>query len=365
MPDFSEGGNEKRTGVFASRTSSENLVDEFNDGTKSTAKSSKLNPKNSTSRRNKLKQLAETNEVEPIQALLQNQPVELEPLSIVSENTVAPQLFSTKMRVESQLGKGIIKPHSVEIGVDGFHFKYDEPKPEVIKPEQFVSRTKEFHTNVAQTSVDKESDFLEWQETVKFVSTEDKELSLVDLAQVEEALEQEMSFESATEMEDNLAGIVIEDLLKEDIEAVEEPQLELVEVVEAEWNEPEDALENILEDIFDKSQEEFTESMLGSNLEAELLWSGNEMKWGIPFGKRYQITSEAVLIKDTLAMQPLKFSLASITNVELFQSWFDKLFGVGNIKLKLSDHSCTNFTLEKVIQPQLVYELIGSLIKQK
>jgi hypothetical protein len=87
----------------------------------------------------------------PVETAKVNNSIEVAETKVTAESPPTEELLEKRLHVEMvthmpdlyeiHLGKGIIKPKAVEVGLDGFHFKYESPNPtfekgEMIKNEQ-------------------------------------------------------------------------------------------------------------------------------------------------------------------------------------------------------------------------------------
>lgn len=231
--------------------------------------------------------------------------------------------------MESQLGKGLIKPHSVEFGIDGFHFKYDKPLRNFPKIENSKDKVVEFRVTCPEPGSEVSSE--ESIEVAKSVSTE-----VTKVTEAEKTVEVEIS---------NYTDETIEQPLeKETGPAGEELSGEFPEV----------QLESVRNDA--------PEPELEITRDTEILWEDTKRWLGIPMAIQYRISNESLQIIETSKRKFSEIDLILISEVKLKQSWLDKLFGTGDLLISVKHLPETGLVLVGIRNSESVRRLITNLI---
>ena len=232
---------------------------------------------------------------------------------------------------ESQLGKGIIKPSSVELSQDGIHFKYDEPpQNNFVKAEPFRERVTELRVSGEALS---------------------EGFGGQDLAEVSGADENE-KIEAATEP---VAAAPEVTRLTE----TERPTLEsdpfTLKVTE-------DNLTQLGEATIPSPPVEPVAIKIPPKV--EVLWEGYCTAKGINSGTHYCITSESVRINGP-NQRWQQIPLTAIKMVKLKQSWWGSLVDKGSLQVSLVDQEQPVLLFSGIKQPQIVKKLLEDLILSK
>lgn len=284
---------------------------------------------------------------------------------------------------ESQLGKGLIKPHSIELEIDGFHFKYDKPVRNSIKTENVKEKVVEFRVTCPDTGSE-----ASWNEASMIETSFGETLSLV--TPPDESLpgtsQQELVPEGT--VQDEISGEATHPAVNENHQSVEIEgtiQPEAVETtLEVDIDDADTAIENDIQpsdngmwvagEILTGPGADSTigsefipdfelpEPELGNGEDRVILWEDCERWFGIPLVNQYRISNRSLQVVDRMARKFSEVDLALISGVTLHQSWLDKLFKTGNLMVSVKHLPDTGLKLTGIRNPEKVYRLIEELI---
>ncbi|HEX3048882.1 MAG TPA: PH domain-containing protein [Bacillota bacterium] len=291
-------------------------------------------------------------------------------------------------QVDSHLGKGLVKPQSMEVGADGFHFKYDQPPQKFVKSEALKDKVIEFRVTAPEEPpkqfVAKEAD----------ASNESPELSfLEETIAPSESGEQLLKEEPVSETapadlpESREPGVSVN---------VIEPETFVKPATTAEAEnpvEPESATPQRVESVgetevggeetgteyppvddepsyaepLDEETSELPEPELkgfepGRPEEPETLWEGKGSWYGFGARTQYRITNQSVVIVEPYSYRFTEFELALISNVKLNRSWLMKLLGIGDISVSVNGLPEPGLTLKGIREPEKVKRLLEELL---
>jgi hypothetical protein len=288
---------------------------------------------------------------------------------------------------ESQLGKGLIKPHSVELEIDGFHFKYDKPVRNFTKAESAKDKVVEFRVTCPDSGSE-----ASWGETAMTETplgvTPPAGAFQRELAP-EETAQEKVSGEVAPLAIDNHQSVANGETIQP--EAVEPAPVVAGEDANASLeNDSETVSENAFENDIQPPDNGMwvageiltgtgADSTIGSELipdfelpEPELetaedrmiLWEDSERWFGIPLANQYRISNRSLQVIDRLARKFSEVDLVLISGVTLHQSWLNKLFKTGNLMVSMKHLPDKGLKLAGIRNPEKVRHLIEELIAE-
>lgn len=262
---------------------------------------------------------------------------------------------------ESQLGKGLIKPHSIELDIDGFHFKYDKPVRNFAKLEKAKEKVVEFRVTCPEPA---------------------SELSPAETSREEplskEIIQEEILHKRA-QVHDNQQNIETEEIIEaeaaevsgivgskdaEDINISPEKNDQLTD--EGMWVAGEILIEKVMESPLEPeliSEFDLPEPELQTDEEMVILWEDFQRWFGIPLTNQYRISNRSLQITDRLALKFSEIDLPMISEVTLQQSWLGKLFNTGDLMISVKHLPDTRLKLAGVRNPEKVHCLLEDLIK--
>ncbi|MCL6591397.1 MAG: PH domain-containing protein [Firmicutes bacterium] len=315
-------------------------------------------------------------------------------------------------QVETHLGKGLIKPHSVEVGVDGVHFKYDQPPHKLVKAEALKDKVVEFRVTAP---IDPQEQFLEKTiapdqlpgRVIGETAAAPDQLPgrVIGETAAPEVfpkgpLKEESSlpeFETRIYKEGPASGPPLAGLskAKEPGESAKRDESEYMgaQVVEqVNWIGPEIGVEtetkNPLEiELVRESENTETlnqplshdegpgvtleepapkppEPELKGLDEPETLWEGKGSWFGSGARTHYRITNQSVVIVEPYNYRFTEFELALISKVKINQTWLMKLLGIGDVSMTVRGMPDPGLTLKGIREPAKVKRLIEELINR-
>ena len=271
-----------------------------------------------------------------------------------------------RLNEESQMGKGLIKPNSIEVGMDGFHFKYDRPLGNFVKAEPISNKVLEYRAKNNEPEHNLMTDNLLISETVNVAEDGQFMPEVQDIAEMSEALpDVDAPVSEENEVltgDDSVEPIEAEPSGVEIVPAAEEPYTESeLDQLELVLDEPEFPGPELLEP--ELLEPEYPQPEFKLRSEYETLWGGRCTFMGIPLETSYRISAQSVLVSDRRLRKYSEIDLVLIVEVRLKQSWFDKIFGVGDILITVKDLPEPGLVLSKIRNPEEVYKLLQDLIR--
>lgn len=246
----------------------------------------------------------------------------------------------TRSQMESHLGKGMIKPQAVELGMDGVHFKFDLPPRNFSKVEPIKEKPKEYRATAMGGVIEVENEIDKLKE------------SLINKPLVEDLIESTTTeIEEPTRQTRKGEPVVLQELSSETGLMSEESLLTDSDISV----EPESVVEEVFpEPILPEPELEYAQ-------EFSSVWEDHQTWFRIPYGNQYRITNRSLLIYGNYNRKLLEVSLHLITNVSLQQSWFAKLMGIGDLRLTIRDFMLSYVVLAGITEPEKVQELLEDL----
>ncbi len=249
-------------------------------------------------------------------------------------------------QAQSHLGKGLIKPVTIENCMDGYHFKYDEPPRQITKPEPHQENIVEFRFS-GEPEPSEDFEKVQGPDDEEKVNPEILDVTGVKLEQEEPQVEAEPivgpESEGESNLEDNLEG---HDPIKdeqEEITPVEEGGL------------PED---DLIPGIDDLGPEIHTVT------EQEILWEGHRSWYGLTLKEEYRITDQSVVLVSDVGQILKEVEWRSVSKIELKQNWLSKFLNIGN--LELTDiNSEPLLILEGIDHPERLQKNLVEMISPK
>lgn len=102
---------------------------------------------------------------------------------------------------------------------------------------------------------------------------------------------------------------------------------------------------------------------------AEVVWKDRTRHFGMPLSfNRFQIIkkegqyAKLVNINGFLSSKSEEVNLYRIDDFDVYQSFIDKMFGVGTITIYCKDASCEKLILRNIKNPYKVRELLNELV---
>lgn len=229
---------------------------------------------------------------------------------------------------ESHLGKGLIRPTAIEVGIDGYHFSYEKPAPYSGKAE--ISKQK----GVAERSVSLPED-------VEGIISSDAE-------DYDVAMELQTDTFAGDDVPEEANAPEIQ-LIPDEVEFIEgfEPLIEEEMSIELKELEAEQL------DVEVPLEVKVIEPVEEVYYSARLTW------YGVPLPVTCRLTNRGVLITD-INDQTTCFGLDNIAGVRLKQSFLAKILGIGNLLLELRDGE--HQVLQGVVKPRELLEKLENLL---
>jgi hypothetical protein len=315
-------------------------------------------------------------------------------------------------QVDSHLGKGLVKPQSVEVGMDGFHFKYDQPPQKFVKSEALKDKIVEFRVTAPEeppaqflakeaaapeepsgqfeletAGPEEESGQFYGRETPEpekspepsFVEETAGPLEVKEQVLTGEPASETAPVESpAPEKPEASGNVVPPETMAEPKNPVEPDRVakpetktpqEVEPVAETEVVEEETETEYPLADDeqpyaepMDEADLELPEPELKGLEEPETLWEGKGSWYGFGAKTQYRLTNQSVVIVEPYSYRFTEFELALISNVKLSRNWLMKLLGIGDISMSVNGLPEPGLTLKGIREPEKVKRLIEDLV---
>lgn len=284
---------------------------------------------------------------------------------------------------DNHLGKGLIKPTSVQVSIDGYHFSYEKPTPRLAKAESFIKESV-----VEKRVVDPVFDLSvrdNIQPTDGKAETADgvnMETGCADVLMPEESRGEEHVLEQPDGMEDPVPaettaddGAIFEGTSGteggESLWAADEPaNLEDGLPTDVLAEEPAEAANEQDESEAAPGPVQASEgaSDLGTdsspetaNTEEINYLAGRQTWFGVPLPSVYRITNLGIVLVDS-ANRVRRIPWGSVAEVRLKQSIIGKILGVGNIELRLEEAGASPVVIEGVLRPKEVLKKIEALM---
>jgi hypothetical protein len=269
---------------------------------------------------------------------------------------------------ESQLGKGLIKPCSVELEIDGFHFKYDKPVRNFVRPENMKEKVVEFRVTCPDPG---SGPGTHAGEVVESFQTP-KETVFEEVSQAD-TVSQEVGAEVSQQITDGVQNFMPEDAVKtETADSTVEPENQNINPLNENMESVPDAEMWVAGDIVDGPEDgtletrfmpnfEMPEPELETSEDRVILWEDSRHWLGIPLANQYRISNGTLQIIDRLARKFSEVDLVLISEVRLRQSWLDKLLNTGDLTIFVKHLPDTGLKLSGVRNPEKVRRLIEEL----
>ena len=104
----------------------------------------------------------------------------------------------------------------------------------------------------------------------------------------------------------------------------------------------------------------------------KIIWKDRKRWCGLPlsFTRYYIVEKEGAWLKlfssiGLFSNEDNEVNFFRIFDISLYQSFFDKIFGVGSITLYVNDESTDKIIIKKVKNPYKVRNLIASLVEEE
>ncbi|NLW47553.1 MAG: hypothetical protein GXY86_09495 [Firmicutes bacterium] len=257
-------------------------------------------------------------------------------------------LGSRRNQVESHLGRGLIKPVTIENCMDGYHFKYDEPPRQINKPEPQNENVVEFRVsgepeagiaNQETEEVRKETG----EADAKIIEEETVSLE-TDLGNGEQTVSE---LGSEVELEENGSEVV------SGSENLGANQSDLLQ----------DEAENLTENNTDSEVVE-EETELSVDTSPEVIWEGYRTWYGLTLNEFYRLTncSAVALKEDGSKFTEVDWGLVSTIHIK--QNWLAKLLNVGNLEL-IGLNSGPLLILEGINNPEKIRKRLVKILDYK
>lgn len=296
---------------------------------------------------------------------------------------------------DNHLGKGLIKPTSIQVAIDGYHFSYEKPTPRFAKAESFMKETA-----AEKRVVNPEFDISASKpETVQPLIGKYEPVDLEKV--IEEALRDPVPEESQTESDDQELDKIEADripveMAEDEKEGIskDDPGLEEQEILLSEdeplGSEPESPAELLPEEMAktvaaeadpvleagpETASETGSEPELGLEAEPEpdsepelaktietTFLAGRQTWFGVPLPSLYRVTNIGVVLVDS-SNRSRQIPWEAIAGIRLKQSVVGKILGVGNIELLLEEGASSPVVIEGVLKPKEVLKKIEELLE--
>ncbi|HPT87893.1 MAG TPA: hypothetical protein PL004_08580 [Bacillota bacterium] len=290
---------------------------------------------------------------------------------------------------DNHLGKGLIKPTSVQVAIDGYHFSYEKPTPRLAKAESFMKET-----IVEKRMADSEFDFLGMSSAMNQPVTGKQEpeniIEGTEGTSESHRLFEEGPVEGNTRAENEMMLDTIEDEMVQEKEEdsvdpvcteTEEPTLQGEEQLGLEGEFPAESLPeeppisgddtldsepvsepNLSEDLFSD-----TEPVLGpepvQTVETTFL-AGRQTWFGVPLPSLYRITNMGIVLIDS-SNRSRQIPWGVVAEVRMKQSMLAKILGIGNIEFLLEEGGSSPVIIEGVMKPKEVLKKIEELMNRE
>ena len=251
-------------------------------------------------------------------------------------------------QVQSHLGKGLIKPVTVENCMDGYHFKYDEPPRQITKPEPQQEKVVEFRfsgeaepneeVEEIQETIPAEKVNREISDAVDGDLDQDEPLDITEpIIESTPIVEPELKTENGLEDHDSAEGN------PDEVMPVEEVGL------------PEGDLTTKIDTL---------EPEIRAAVEPEILWEGRRSWYGLTLKEGYRITDQSIIILDSAGLILKEVEWGSVTKITLKQNWFSKFLNLGNLEILTANFEPV-LILEGVDQPEQLQKTLEEMVSPK
>lgn len=282
--------------------------------------------------------------------------------------------------IESQLGKGIIKPKSVEVGMDGIHFKYDDPPRNFVKVEPCKEKVVEYRVTAPDLEpqakqVPERTVFAEASETFHATGEqpaevteplpeeaerlqEEGELTLKNMEQTSGEMEPE-GVTPKPELEET-ARVEVGEMVSEQTLLTSESSLPLDLTPE----EVEPVAGPVVEEVSQETMEPYPPRIAALE-QRVVVWEGRQTWLRIPLSKMYRLTNQTLVVDDLRDYKLMEVDLSLITGVEMKQSWLGKMLGIGDLLVLVRNSPDPRFRLVGVTNPLKVKEMLEKMLGSK
>lgn len=99
---------------------------------------------------------------------------------------------------------------------------------------------------------------------------------------------------------------------------------------------------------------------------AEIIWKDRKRPFlGLPLSfTRYELTAQKLIINTgLLSVKEDEIRLYRFVDITLHQSFFQRIFGVGNLQCMTNDRSSGDFVIELIKNPRQVKEMLSDAIE--
>lgn len=241
---------------------------------------------------------------------------------------------------EVHLGKGLVKPSNIEVGVDGFHFHYEKPVHNFVKTETITKgNSKELRVTNPQYNLDAPTVREDENRGENEVKNEEK------ITKIQFDAGEEIDAQTADDLEckENLSEINSSEINSTELNS--EPfEDEVLPVSYQEKELPEKA--------------DLTPGDAG--LEPITLFQGRFTWYGVPLPTFFKIKDYAIILTDH-NNQETEIILNEIRTVDLYQNWLAKLLNVGDIILCVAGENMP-LVLSGVTKPKKILKILEEVI---
>ena len=314
---------------------------------------------------------------EPKDHPLNEEPAVLNRIPIDNYDTTSR--FSSQDQ-ESQLGKGLIKPYTIEFGIDGFHFKYDKPLRNFAKQENNKEKVVEFRVTCPEpdAALPEKPEFSAGNEVITELETPRDNVPNRDIAPntvLEPGISEIETFEERMSGEASETNLENQNTIPEadGVDPVKEPEQageidvsetaetklpdrELPPVNEMETSPEDTALETGMIPGFAVPEPEIHE-------DKPVVWEDHERWLGIPLTHHYRISTRSLQIIDRLVRKFSEVDLELISEVKLRRSWLDKILNTGELTVFVKHLPDTGLKLSGIRHPEKVRRLLEERIQ--
>lgn len=242
-------------------------------------------------------------------------------------------------QIDSHLGRGLIKPVAIENCMDGYHFKYDEPPCQIIKPEQQKDKPIEFRFTGEFNPGDEAGKVVETNEVVEKNEVEEVGQEHSDATGVEPEKDgPEVAPEQIAEPGSDLGTVTEDNNLTADNQDKEIP----VQDGEA-----------LVED-FGFQENDLTP---GVDAEPENFWKGHRSWYGLTLKEEYRVTAQSLVVINDSGRVLKEIEWQSVSWIELKQNWLSKWLNIGNLEL-IGVNAQPLFILEGIDHPEQLQKML-------
>lgn len=254
-------------------------------------------------------------------------------------------------RIDSQLGKGTITPNAVERGIDGYHFKYDEPLRSITKAEPAKEKKVEFRVTEPEMSP----------------ANEPPDKAGIDLPGPFGDVARETPDPEATEFSVK-TGETPETQSNAAPDSAVVSEAPAAEFPDGGFPADEGGSGSIPEEIPPCEKEtslpvqEAEPPPMQSGRAWRVIWEGKGCMLGISFGPHYQITDQSIRIADA-RNGVAEYPLSKIAMLKVKQNWLGRLCGCGDLVATVRGTAGeTSLSLKAIPHPAKVLRIIADLI---